>query len=177
MTCVCSWNTCLLRWMPCFRDRCAALSLSSRNESAPGSVIADSLINELAELEREFILVLDDVHDSTADIYAFLAALLRDPLPGLHLLLLTRQDPPLALGTLRAYDQLTEIRGQDLRFTTARGGIHGAAVATPVGDEALAVVEERTEGWAAGLRLAALMLRNGGDADRPAPSCTQRTAT
>ena len=134
----------------------------------PVSVIADRLINELAELEREFILVLDDVHVlHSADIYAFLAALLRHPLPGLHLLLLTRQDPPLALGTLRAYDQLTEIRGQDLRFTTGETAAFMArAVAIPVRDETLAVVAERTEGWAAGLRLVALMLRNGGDADR-----------
>ena len=134
----------------------------------PVAVIAHSLVNELAELEREFILVLDDIHVlRTADIYDLLAALLRRPLPGFHLLLLTRQDPPLALGVLRAYDQLSEIRGRDLRFTADEtAAFMDQAVALPLHDETLAVLAERTEGWAVGLRLAALILSNGGDADR-----------
>ena len=143
-------------------------SLVAGTSLPPVAVIADSLVNELAELERDFILALDDLHLlRTADIYALLAALLRHPPPGLHLLLLTRQDPPLALGTLRAYDQLTEIRGRDLRFTAGETAAFMArAVAIPLRDETLAVLAERTEGWAVGLRLAALILRNGGDADR-----------
>ncbi len=134
------------------------------------SVIADSLINELAELEREFILALDDVHDiHNADIYSLLAALLRHPLRRLHLMLLTRQDPPLGLGTLRARGQVSEIRSRDLRFTTTEtAAFMDQAVASPLRDEALAALTEQTEGWAAGLRLAALTLRYGGEIDREA---------
>lgn len=134
------------------------------------SVIADSLINELAELERESILVLDDVHDiHDADIFSLLAALLRRPLPQLHLVLLTRQDPPLGLGMLRARGQVSEIRSRDLRFTpTETAAFMDQAVATPPRDEALAALTEQTEGWAAGLRLAALTVHYGGDIDRQA---------
>jgi LuxR family transcriptional regulator, maltose regulon positive regulatory protein len=133
----------------------------------PVSAIADSLISELAELESDFILVLDDLHAiHAADVYNLLAALLRHPLPALHLVLVTRQDPPLALGHLRAYDQMTEIRSRDLRFSAEEtAAFLAAAVSSPIRDEALVVLAERTEGWAAGLRLAALTLRYGGDID------------
>ncbi len=143
-------------------------SLLAGTSLPPVAIIADSLVNELAELESEFILVLEDVHLlRTADIYGFLSALLRHPLPGFHLLLLTRQDPPLELGRLRAYDQLGEIRGRDLRFTAGEmAAFMDHAVAIRLRNETLAVLAERTEGWAAGLRLVALMLRNGGDADQ-----------
>ena len=152
-------------------------SLLAGTNLPPVAVIADSLVNELAELESEFILVLDDVHVlRTADIYTLLAALLRHPLPRMHLLLLTRHDPPLELGVLRAYDQLSEIRGRDLRFTAGETATFmGRAIAIHLSDETLAMLAERTEGWAVGLRLAALMLghgrdhndgdRSGGDAD------------
>lgn len=140
----------------------------SKTSLPPVSAIADSLISELAELESDFILVLDDLHAvHAADIYNLLTALLRHPLPTLHLIVMTRQDPPVALGHLRAYDQMTEIRSRDLRFSRAEtAAFLAAAVSSPLRDEAFAVLAERTEGWAAGLRLAALTLRYGGDIDR-----------
>ena len=133
----------------------------------PVSVIADSLINELAELERDFILVLDDVHViHAADAYRLLEALLRYPPRAMHLILLTRQDPPMGLARLRARDQMSEIRSRDLRFTAAETAAFMQHVAAaPLRDEALAMLAEQTEGWAAGLRLAALTLRYGGDID------------
>ncbi len=70
----------------------------SKTSLPPVSAIADSLISELAELESDFILVLDDLHAvHAADIYSLLAALLRHPLPTLHLIVMTRQDPPVAV--------------------------------------------------------------------------------
>ncbi|MBP8293912.1 MAG: hypothetical protein KAX65_14135, partial [Caldilineaceae bacterium] len=133
----------------------------------PTALIADNLIDELAELERAFILVLDDVHGiRNAEIYSVLAALLGHPLPGLHLLLVTRQDPPLGLGVLRARDQMSEIRARDLRFNMAEtAAFMRHAAPASLRDDALAMLVERTEGWAAGLRLAALTLRYGGDID------------
>jgi LuxR family maltose regulon positive regulatory protein len=84
----------------------------------------------------------------------------------MHLFLLTRQDPPLGMTLLRARDQMSEIRARDLRFTVTETAafMHQAAPA-PLRDEALALLAERTEGWATGLRLAALTLRYGGDLD------------
>ena len=93
----------------------------------PVSVIADGLINELAELDSAFILALDDLHViNAADIHSLLDALLRHPQPGLHLMLLTCQDPPVGLGRLRARGQVSEIRARDSAFHADRdGGIHG----------------------------------------------------
>ena len=132
------------------------------------SVIADSLINELNELGREFILALDDEHEiGDPDIYRLLGALLRYPLKGLHVMLLTRREPGLALETLRARGQMTEIRSQDLSFSVEETALFmDRAIGAVFPDEVIAVLTERTEGWAAGLRLAALTLRFGGDVDR-----------
>lgn len=143
-------------------------SLLAGTSLPPVAVITDSLIDELAALDREFILALDDVHViQAADIYRLLAGLLRHPSQRLHLLLLTRQDPPLGLETLRARDQVSEIRARDLRFTVSEAATFlGQTVATPLSNEALAMLTEQTEGWAAGLRLAALTLRHGGDIDQ-----------
>ncbi|MBK8050812.1 MAG: hypothetical protein IPK16_29135 [Anaerolineales bacterium] len=95
-------------------------------------MIADSLVNDLAELPRKLIVVLDDVHViHEAEIYHLLAALLRHPLQGLHLILLTRQDPPLALGHLRAYGQMTELRTRDLRFSAEETASSGAMLWLP----------------------------------------------
>lgn len=131
------------------------------------SVIADSLINELNELGSEFILALDDEHEiSDPDIYRLLGALLQYPLKGLHVMLLSRREPKLALGSLRARGQITEIRSQDLSFSVEEAALFmDRAVGAAFADEVIAVLTARTEGWAAGLRLAALTLRFGGDVD------------
>ena len=133
----------------------------------PVSVIADSLINELSGNGRPFILVLDDLHEiHDPDIYRLLDALLRHPLQGLHLMFLTRREPALALGKLRARDQVTEIRSHDLRFSKQETAVFmDRAIDAVLRDDAVAGLTERTEGWAAGLRLAALTLRYGGEVD------------
>ena len=133
----------------------------------PVSAIADSLINDIADVECEFIFVLDDVHlIREVVIYDLLTALLRHPVREMHLLLLTRQDPPLGLGLLRARDQVSEIRTRDLRFTAEEtAAFMDGAVSTHLSDDALALLAERTEGWVVGLRLAALTLRYGGAID------------
>ena len=80
---------------------------------------------------------------------------------------LPRREPTLALGSRRAYGQMTEIRSQDLSFSVEEVTLFmDSAIGAAFSGEAIAVLTERTEGWAAGLRLAALALRFGGDVDR-----------
>ena len=91
--------------------------MSGVNLPAAG-LIARNLINELDGFERDFVLVLDDYHTiREQSIHELLSLLLQHPPKGLHLVVTTRQDPPLPLGVLRARNQVLEIRGQDLRFS------------------------------------------------------------
>ena len=129
------------------------------------SVIANTLINELDELDSDFILVLDDyylIHDQ--QIHELLDLLLQYPPPGMHLVIVTRQDPALSLGALRARHQVAEIRGQDLRFSRSEiAEFVERTTGLSLPDDALDVLADKTEGWATGLRLATLTLRYGDD--------------
>jgi LuxR family transcriptional regulator, maltose regulon positive regulatory protein len=139
----------------------ATQALLSGVNLPPLTVIVRSLLNELDELERDFILVLDDYHIiSEPSVHDLLSALLQHPLHRMHLVIVTRQDPPLPLRLLRARAQVTEIRGQDLRFSASEiAKFMEQTLGAPLTDEAIAVLAEKTEGWAAGLRLATLTLR------------------
>ena len=140
---------------------------------APSSYegLVTALINELAAGPDadQALLVLDDYHliDSEA-VHASLGFLIEHRPPGLHLVLASRSDPPLALARLRGRDQLAELRAAELRFTAdeaaalLRQGAAESCVALP--ETAVAALAARTEGWAAGLQLAALSLRGQPDA-------------
>ena len=135
-------------------------SILSASTLPPAKVMATSLINELLELDREFVLVLDDAHlINNPDVLDLLAALLQNPPEGLHLVLVTRRDLPLPLDRLRAYGHMTEIRSSDLRFSAAEiAEFFSLASDVTVSDNDLALLVERTDGWAAALRLAVLAL-------------------
>jgi LuxR family maltose regulon positive regulatory protein len=129
--------------------------------------LVTALINELAAHpgENEIVLVLDDYHLVDArQVHASLAFLLEHLPPGLHLVLASRSDPPLPLARLRARGQLAELRTDDLRFTAEEAAalLRESAGATLPG-AAVAALVTRTEGWAAGLQLAALSLRGRSD--------------
>jgi LuxR family maltose regulon positive regulatory protein len=112
------------------------------------------------------LLVLDDYHliDSQA-VHVSLRFLLEHLPPGLRLVLASRSDPPLPLARLRASGQLAELRADDLRFTTDEAAaLLREALGADLPDAAVAVLAARTEGWAAGLQLAALSLRGQEDA-------------
>ena len=140
---------------------------------APASYegLVTALINELAAGSDadQALLVLDDYHliDSEA-VHTSLGFLLEHRPPGLHLVLASRSDPPLALARLRGRGQLTELRAADLRFTADEAATllrQGAAVSdAALPETAVAALAARTEGWAAGLQLAALSLRGQPDA-------------
>ena len=129
--------------------------------------LVTALINELAAQsgENAIVLVLDDYHLINArQVHASLAFLLEHLPPGLHLVLASRSDPPLPLARLRARGQLAELRTDDLRFTAEEAAAllrESAGAALP--GTAVAALVARTEGWAAGLQLAALSLRGRSD--------------
>ena len=123
------------------------------------------LLNQIAALPQPVLLVLDDVHLLDArTIHQVLAVLTEHLPPQLHLVIITREDPPLPLARLRARGQLAELRAADLRFTRAEA----AAFLTEVmvlnlSADDIGTLEERTEGWIAGLQLAALSLQGHED--------------
>ena len=124
--------------------------------------VARKLADALDEVDERFAVVLDDYHFvGEPDIHRFLAELLRFPPHGLSLVLASRIDPPLPLAAMRARAQLAEVRTHDLRFTTDEIAEYlQQALNTVVDAKTLGVVEESTEGWIAGLHLAALYLQN-----------------
>jgi LuxR family maltose regulon positive regulatory protein len=130
----------------------------------PVPVLTRSLSGELAQLTTPFILVLDDYHMiREAAIHDLLSQLLRHPSRAMHLVIITRGDPPLPIVKLRARGQMTEIRHQELRFKAAETTTFLQQMSVQADDIATASLTEKTEGWVTGLRLAALSLRHRGD--------------
>ncbi len=127
--------------------------------------ILTALLNEIATLTDNFVLVLDDYHViDSKPINQVLAFVLEQLPPRMHLVITTREDPQLPLARLRARGQLTELRAADLRFTSAEAaefltGVMGLDLSA----ENIAALEDRTEGWVAGLQLAALSMQGRKD--------------
>lgn len=147
-------------------DSMLAALQSSQPMSTSDALI--SLLNELSSTEDDFVVVFDDYHAvASASVDVLLALLVEHMPPTMHLVITTREDPALPLARLRARNQLTEIRTADLRFTENEAseflthvmGLHLSA-------EELTALDKRSEGWVAGLQLAALSIQ--GKADRSA---------
>lgn len=138
------------------------LQLLESAQPVPDEVILTSLVNALDEAGQELLLVLDDYHViHNPVIHARLAFVLEHAPRGLHMLIASRSDPPLPLTRLRARGQVLELRAADLRFTveeTAQFVNDRMGLNLPT--DAVRVLEQRTEGWAAGLQMAALSLRD-----------------
>jgi LuxR family transcriptional regulator, maltose regulon positive regulatory protein len=131
-----------------------------------GWAIVERLLADLAPLDDQVWLVIDDVHELSPDALRQLELLvLRAPL-GLRFVLAARHDVRLGLHRLRLEGELTEIREADLRFTVAEARELFAAAGVQLPYSALVSLHERTEGWAAGLRLAALSLAGHPDPAR-----------
>src|SRR5215470_4940473 len=140
-----------------------------------GWVITERLLADLAPLTDRLCLVVDDVHELGPDALRQLELLILRAPQQLRFVLATRHDVRLGLHRLRLEGELAEIREPDLRFTVAEAEELFAAAGVDLPDPALLV--ERTEGWAAGLRLAALWLAGHPDPERLAAefSGTERT--
>ena len=126
-----------------------------------------ALINEVAAQPGEVVLILDDYHlIDSQPVHASLAFLLEHLPRGLQLVLASRSDPPLPLARLRARGQMAELRVAELRFTPDEAATLLSEAVGPnltLPDTAMAALAARTEGWAAGLQLAALSLRGQTD--------------
>jgi LuxR family transcriptional regulator, maltose regulon positive regulatory protein len=140
-----------------------------------GWAITERLLTDLAPLDDRVWLVIDDVHELGADALRQLELLIMRVPPGLRFVLATRHDVRLGLHRMRLEGELAEIREPDLRFTVAEARELFDAAGVDLPDPALLV--ERTEGWAAGLRLAALAAAGHEDSERLAAefSGTERT--
>ena len=120
--------------------------------------LAERLLEDLAPLADPVWLVIDDVHELGPDALRQLELVVMRAPPGLRFVLAARHDVRLGLHRLRLEGGLAEIRAGDLTFTLAEAGKLFTAAGVELDGPALAVLHERTEGWAAGLRLAALSL-------------------
>lgn len=123
--------------------------------------VAGLIVGELAGMDGRLTLVLDDYHAIAVDsVHAGLAMLLESLPPQLRVVMLTRSDPLLPLARMRAGDQLTEIRAADLRFTPPEAAAFlRDCMGLDLQDLQVQALADRTEGWIAGLQLAALAVQ------------------
>ena len=138
---------------------------AGQSQLPPIDAILTALLNEIMALPEPFFLVLDDYHviDSRA-VDEALTFLAEHRPPQMHLVITTREDPALPLPRLRARRQLTELRAADLRFTPSEAAeFLDQVMDLPLSAEEVAALEDRTEGWIAGLQLAALSMRGHQD--------------
>ena len=144
--------------------RGAAAALDSP-QSPPPELILTALVNEIAAAPDAIVLVLDDYHALEGGPVDQALTFLLDHLPPqLHLVVVTREDPPLPLARLRARGQLTELRAADLRFTPDEAAeFLNQVMGLSLSPAELAALEARTEGWIAGLQLAALSMQGRSD--------------
>jgi LuxR family transcriptional regulator, maltose regulon positive regulatory protein len=132
----------------------------------PAQAILTALLNEIAAVPDDFVLVLDDYHVvDCKDVDHALAFLLEHLPPQMHLLIITRGDPSLPLARLRARCQLAEIRAADLRFTPDEAAeFLNQVMGLALSPQDIAALETRTEGWIAGLQMAAISMQGLPDA-------------
>jgi len=143
-----------------------------------GGAIVERLLEDLGSLEESIWLVIDDLHELRSDDALSQLELLLIRAPAeLRFVLSSRRDLQLGLHRLRLEGELTEIRDADLRFSPDEARALFEAAGLQLSDSALALMAERSEGWAAGLRLAALSLAGHADPERLAATFagTERT--
>jgi LuxR family transcriptional regulator, maltose regulon positive regulatory protein len=144
------------------------LGIFQTPQPPPLESILTSLLNEMAAIPNPFIFVLDDYHviDSKVVDQALTFLIEHQP-PQMHLVIATREDPALPLARLRARGHLTELRAADLRFTLSEAvEFLNQVMGLKLSEQDIASLETRTEGWIAGLHLAALSMQGQKDTAR-----------
>lgn len=133
----------------------------------PLPTIINYLINEIAQIDEDFVLVLDDLHViKNRDIHQVVEGILQYSLPHFHLVLTSRYELPPQLSTLRATGKMVEVRAKDLRFSaTEVANFTEQTLPNKLDIETIKILTEKTEGWAVGLRLVTIALRRWGVSD------------
>ena len=152
------------------RHICGAPSSAEPPAATPGfnaSAMVSRVLSELADAGGDVMVVIDDLHElDSPETLGQLTRLLTNLPDGVHAMLTTRHDLPLRLHQLRLAGELAEIRGADLKFTEHETRELLAASGITLSEAGAALLHQRTEGWAAGLRLAALSLAGHPDPER-----------
>lgn len=143
----------------------AALEVVENSPEIDLQHILGLLINDLHDMDQLIILVLEDYHlIENEKIDQSVELILNQAIANLHLVITTREDPNLPLTRLRVRNQLTEIRAADLSFSLEEAGeFFSNVMGVKLSDQEAEILKNRTEGWAAGLQLAALSLKEGRD--------------
>jgi LuxR family maltose regulon positive regulatory protein len=143
----------------------AAQAMLQAPQSPPPESFLTSLINDIAATPQPFVLVLDDYHlIQTMPIHKQLTFFLEHQPPQMHLVITTREDPPLPLFRWRARGQMVEIRQADLKFTEEEtADFLQRVMRLELSSTDVAALHQRTEGWVAGLQLAALSMQGRDD--------------
>jgi LuxR family maltose regulon positive regulatory protein len=138
---------------------------ASQTQPPPTETLLTALLNDITTVQDQFVLVLDDYHRiDSPSVDQTLSFLLEHQPPQMHLVITTREDPHLPLARLRARGQLTELRAADLRFTPSEAAeFLNQVMNLNLSAEDIAALEARTEGWIAGLQLAALSMQGRED--------------
>ena len=151
-----------------FPESCTeSLALLQASQPVAQMPLVIALSGDIERLPARCILVLDDYYTiGDESVHDFLSALLRHWPSRLHLVLISRSNPPLPLAKLRARGHITEIRTRDLRFRPDESAeFLGKVLPAPLSQSALAMLQERLEGWIAGLRLVTLSRGAGANAE------------
>lgn len=136
---------------------------------SPGSTsidyIMEMLINDLLELEKEMVLVLDDLHlIKDRQVYDVLTTFLNYKPTNLKLVISTRSDPPLSFSRLRSQDKIVELRARDLSFSkTDISFLFNRRLKIKLSESDLNILQQKTEGWIAGLQLTAITVEGQND--------------
>jgi LuxR family maltose regulon positive regulatory protein len=138
--------------------------LESQHELKAETILV-ALINSLSIIQADFVLVFDDYHVIISpEVHAAVSFLVENMPYQMHLVVLTRIDPPLPLARLRSRGKMVELRDQELRFTLDEAASFlRQSMQLSITDEHVAALEVRTEGWAAGLQMAALSMAHQTD--------------
>ncbi len=146
------------------------LDLLNVRQHPPASLVANVLVNELESLPSRFVIVLDDMHTVRGhEVFDCLNNWLRSWPSSMHLVMVSRYNPPLPLASLRGKGILNEIRTRDLRFSMSETGEYLRRLHTTnnaIDDSWLPLLDQHLEGWIAGLKLVSLAIGRDGDAMR-----------